>query len=560
MRPAMAVDKDLQKVLTARFAYDWRGKTKDLGGGQSVQMSRRRARLVARDYAFQGGRRDDVYSPAGSTHLLRFLPCLYPERLAMVGENMTACPEDATILGCIDFQDAFLQVPQEQPLRLRIGGAEHIVLRNIPGQRVGARAWFDYVSKFLEEEFGLEFCALSPCLAKSDKRTALIHMDDMMILGSKGYLMNQFFPKVKEKFSTSMKIMENSGDKVSFLKRSYLRVADGLVVVPGNYINNMLELYESNFGAVRVQKVPADASIQVEDNSPELDVRAASIYMSLVGMLIYLSQGRVDVGFVTKELASKMAKPTKLAMSREQSPPKIYIISGPCFEWQRALYNIEDSASRFSLSSAEAELHSLVSAAADGVYIRECLFFLTGLFVKHSILVGNTAAKTIAVKRGCGRIRHINGKLLWIQRKTKSGDLDVVQVNTTLNVADAGTKQLSSSRLRGLLFMLGVVCGEYVEAIGEAEFQQMTEEVEYGKRVKVLAKAILRLYLLGEIPLATGVSSFPLRITDENLDDKQCFAEDTTSLSTRSSSGFAFTSVLAISAVFLALVYIFFKV
>jgi hypothetical protein len=129
-------------------------------------------------------------------------------------------------------------------------------------------------------------------------------------------VLNHFLPKVKEKFNISINIMEKPGDKISFLKRSFLRVSDGLVVMPGNYINNMLELYESNFGPVRAQKVPVDGSIQVEDGSQELDARTSSIYRSLIGMLIYLSQERMDVGFVTKELASKMAKPTTVALAR----------------------------------------------------------------------------------------------------------------------------------------------------------------------------------------------------------------------------------------------------
>ena len=82
---------------------------------------------------FQGGPRDDVYSPASSTHQLRMLPCLYLERLSGDGGTINSTSPDAPVLGCIDFQDAFLQVPQEEPLRLRLGSSEHIVLRNIPG-------------------------------------------------------------------------------------------------------------------------------------------------------------------------------------------------------------------------------------------------------------------------------------------------------------------------------------------------------------------------------------------------------------------------------------------
>ena len=74
------------------------------------------------------------------------------------------------------------------------------------------------------------------------------------------------------------------------------------------------------------------------------------------------------------------------------------------------------------------------------------------------------AAKTIAVKRGCGRIRHLNGKLPVAHQKTHNGDLEVVQVSTTINVADAGTKALTSARIKGLLYIFGVVQGEALRA------------------------------------------------------------------------------------------------
>ena len=100
---------------------------------------------MARDYAFQGGRRGDVYTPASSSHLLRLLPCLYLEQLSSFEGAMQDGSPESPPLGCIDFQDAFLQVPQEEPLRLRMGSSEYIVLKNVEGQRIGARAWFDHV-------------------------------------------------------------------------------------------------------------------------------------------------------------------------------------------------------------------------------------------------------------------------------------------------------------------------------------------------------------------------------------------------------------------------------
>jgi hypothetical protein len=58
------------------------------------------------------------------------------------------------------------------------------------------------------------------------------------------------------------------------------------VVVPGGYIETMLEIFESSHGHVRAQKVPADASVLTEDNSEEFNVVEATWFRSLVGMAI----------------------------------------------------------------------------------------------------------------------------------------------------------------------------------------------------------------------------------------------------------------------------------
>ena len=160
-------------------------------------------------------------------------------------------------------------------------------------------------------------------------------------------------------------------------------------------------------------------------------------------------------------------------MHRRSASSAVHVLNG------NVLFPTSRTQRVISLSSAEAELHSLVSAAADGIYIRERLTFFTGLYVKHYVLADNVAAKTIAVKRGCGRIRHLNGKLPLAQQKTHNGDLEVIQVSTTINVADAGTKALTSARLNGLLHKFGVVQGESFESVGELEQEQMTEKIEH---------------------------------------------------------------------------------
>jgi len=80
--------------------------------------------------------------------LLRLLPVLY---LAEIGELKEAAgrSEEEVMLGTMDIKDAFLQVPEEELRRLKMPGGDLIALKNLPGQRIGAKPWFDYFSAFL---------------------------------------------------------------------------------------------------------------------------------------------------------------------------------------------------------------------------------------------------------------------------------------------------------------------------------------------------------------------------------------------------------------------------
>ena len=62
-----------------------------------------------------------------------------------------------------------------------------------------------------------------------------------------------------------------------------------------------------------------------------------------------------------------------------------------------------------SLSSCAAELHAIVSSASDGVYIRAVLEF--ALRLHRFTKCAPTCDKEI------GKVRHLDGKLLWIQNR-----------------------------------------------------------------------------------------------------------------------------------------------
>ena len=72
---------------------------------------------------------------------------------------------------------------QEEPVQITTKKGKFKVLKNLPGQRMAAKAWYDYLADFLEKK-GAQFSTENPCLGKrGDKLFILLHVDDMMVSG-----------------------------------------------------------------------------------------------------------------------------------------------------------------------------------------------------------------------------------------------------------------------------------------------------------------------------------------------------------------------------------------
>ena len=81
------------------------------------------------------------------------------------------------------------------------------------------------------------------------------------------------------------------------------------------------------------------------------------------------------------------------------------------------MFNSSRTHKMVSVSSCEAELHAIVSSASDGIYIRAVLEFGVGTKVDHYIFTDSSSARQLVTKRGVGKVRHLDGKLLWIQNR-----------------------------------------------------------------------------------------------------------------------------------------------
>ena len=145
---------------------------------------------------------------------------------------------------------------------------------------------------------------------------------------------------------------------------------------------------------------------------------------------------------------------------------------------------------------AESELHSIVSGCSDGIYITRCLEFRTGKEVEHFQWTDNSAARQLVSRQGVGRIRHLSGKLLWVQDLVLSKQLAIGQIPTEWSYSDVGTKPLTRSCMMVLLHQIGGIDPNNLQMVGQEEFDAVASRLVGQQNLKRVAKTIYRMAAL----------------------------------------------------------------
>ena len=70
-----------------------------------------------------------------------------------------------------------------------------------------------------------------------------------------------------------------------------------------------------------------------------------------------------------------------------------------------------------------------------------------GINVDIECKTDSSAAKSIASRRGCGRVRHIEVATLWVQEKVATGIVRMIKVPGVDNLADILTKHVDRKTL-----------------------------------------------------------------------------------------------------------------
>jgi hypothetical protein len=228
------------------------------------------------------------------------------------------------------------------------------------------------------------------------------------------------------------------------------------------------------------------------DNDAPLEGAEVTVFRGLAATMNYMSSDRFDTQFAGKELCREMSKPTIFSMLRakraarylvgcpvvqveyrNQKPQKnlkIYADSdwagcrktrkstsgGVACHGMHCVRTWSSTQGTIATSSGEAEFYALVEGASRGLGLQTLVKDL-GQELGVELYCDASAGRSMAFRKGLGKVRHMDTKYLWIQDLVKSGRLKVLKIKGVLNPADVGTKHLTVSEMEGKLASVGFV-------------------------------------------------------------------------------------------------------
>ncbi|CAE7542324.1 unnamed protein product [Symbiodinium sp. CCMP2592] len=511
--------------LQSKFVRDWRFRSNAAGTAWSWV---RRSRLVAKEFRFIDPTMEHLYAPAS-------LACLQK----LFASLACSCPKLRLYTG--DIKDAYLTVPQRRPTFIRLDGFIFELLFNLPGQRAGARDFYDKLAGVMTGD-GLEAFEAAPALFIQPKKIGVsTHVDDLEIL-STDERVDQLKAKLKGaglSFSIEGPCTFEGGE-CHFLKRKFTGTGEGILVSQdGKHIEKLVELLGLQRAAGKSPPSPLNPH-DVKDDTP-LDERRHGIYRTAVGVLLYLGQDRPECLYAIKLLSGKCTAPTEheWGLLRHlvkflKSYPEQGILLTPCnpgrtlqqrclgldakhgsedcvFGEGHLLEAVSDASwagerdrrsisamtiylngnlvhatnrrqKSITLSSCEAELHGSLAAVQEGIFLRRVLERLCGSDVELRHRVDSSSCRAVINKQGLSRMRHVEIAFLWIQDKCRAGEFTTSPIGTKFCPPDLMTKAMNQQRIRLLSFMLGI--SRNGELVGKAEFEEEVTKHEL-KRVKV---------------------------------------------------------------------------
>ena len=361
-----------------------------------------------------------------------------------------------------------------------------------------------------------------------------MHIDDIILVGEEAchrLFVEHFSKKLKLKADGPYGV-EKPGT-VFYLKRRITFDEEGLEIAANKKyapkLSGLLGVQER-----RERGVPSNATLDVYDaeTTPEeefLCAKEAQMFRSALGILIYLSQERLDIQHVTRILSSYMSRPTKTALSaikkvacylqgtsdmvlryeqtdefttvfsrwkhldvgvKASHKPHVLELfsdsnwatskssrkstsSGLIFHNGHCIHSHSRGQMSIALSSMEAEVLAATGLLAEGIMLKQSLQFLLGCRqdlsdeskVEVKLYLDSTSAQALFQRIGPGRAKHLCTRILWGQEAMRRGWYKIGRIATKDNPADLNTKSLSRERREYLSKLIGLWSSSFKEEV-----------------------------------------------------------------------------------------------
>ena len=275
----------------------------------------------------------------------------------------------------------------------------------------------------------------------------------------------------------------------------------------------------------RVELLAVDEPANGDFDDRPMEPHDASLYRAAVARTNFLAQDRCDLQFASKECSRWMSSPrvgdwaTIKRIGRyligkprvasmfcwQDEPAGLSVFSDSnwagCRETRKStsgavfmngahlIKSYSRTQSNIALSSAEAELYAMVSAASEGLglaaMIKDC-----GRIVEPHLKVDATAAIGIAQRKGLGKLRHLDTQSLWIQDAVRQRRVHLEKVLGTENPSDLLTKHLDAKTIEKYMTKMGVVALEGRAGTAPELAQKAAKKVELENEAVDKAKYI----------------------------------------------------------------------
>ena len=330
--------------------------------------------------------------------------------------------------------------------------------------------WQDHLRKTLLDMKFKESVA-HPGVFQHETRDILfcVHVDDLLCTGLREDLLWLKLQLLKE-YELETKLMDDDEDlekTAVYLGRTLEWSEDGLGVRPDRrHVRSLLR--ELGMETCRSVSTPLSLTEEKEgewSDRPEVSAELATKHRAAVARVVYLAQDRLDLGVVALELAKTMAIPIEGDSERLKCFAR-YLHGNPdCVQW----YPLQEETNtvvlstdadwatcretrrshsggtvmlgnhlitawswiqpRIALSSGEAELHAGLRGVSGTLgFVHMMREFHTQDWCRITHRVDASACRAMMLRRGCGGLKHITVKSLWVQEAVREYFITIERV------------------------------------------------------------------------------------------------------------------------------------